>query len=99
MAALAYQPLTGVDVSIGFMDCTARPLASNAWKKTGFLAGIVKYALPSFSTGTVPSTIRAFFLLAMTYSRVLPKWVVFGSTSTIRKAVIFVPFGHGFTES
>ena len=41
------------------MFWTARPLASTAWKYSGFFDGARKYADPSFSTGTVPKSIRA----------------------------------------
>ena len=34
---------------------TAMPLLSSAWKKTDIPEGTLKYAEPSFSTGTVPS--------------------------------------------
>ena len=41
------------------IEVIARPFSSRAWKYSSFLAGTRKYALPSDSTGTVPSTARA----------------------------------------
>ena len=38
------------------MPCTAQPFSSSAWKSTGTFTGCSQYALPSSSTGTVPST-------------------------------------------
>ena len=49
----------GWNVAADRMEVIARPFSSSVWKKTSFLAGTVKYALPSSSTGTVPRTERA----------------------------------------
>ena len=45
----------GIPVSQLRIHCTARPSASSGWRETGVLAGILKIAEPSSSTGTVPS--------------------------------------------
>ena len=82
------------------IDVTARPFSSNAWKKTSLPAGTVKYALPSFSTGTVPSMARA---MLMEDERGICKPVLCavsidptdsGRTWQTRRAEIFVPSGH-----
>lgn len=54
------------------IEVTAKPLASSAWKNNSQRAGTVKWALPSASTGTVPSTARAMFTESCAWGRRRP---------------------------
>ena len=45
------------------MPCTAQPFSSSAWNRIGTFTGCSQNALPSSSTGTVPSTSFAPFWL------------------------------------
>ena len=56
--------------------------------------GASKYALPSASTGTVPSTQRALVWSATPIRGTFGGGVVFGNTWITRNAAIFVSAGH-----
>ena len=85
------------------IDCTASPCSSRAWKKTSLPAGSTKCALPSASTGTVPSTARPV-LTEPVPGTWTPLLRAAGATDSgrichTRSAVIFVPAGQGFRLS